>query len=70
MYFIVEDTQNTTAKGHQDTIFTYADKKIILRGNSTPNQYLACFVLYLKIINTFLKCMHLIVNNIVQGTQN
>ena len=26
-----------------------------LRGNCTPNQKLACFVLYLKIINTFLK---------------
>ena len=30
--------------------------------NCTPNQNLTCFVLYLKIINTFLKkkkCMHL-----------
>ena len=26
-----------------------------LRGNCTPNQKLTCFVLYLKIINTFLK---------------
>ena len=26
----------------------------ILKGNSTPNQKIACFVLYLKIINTFL----------------
>ena len=26
-----------------------------LEGNCTPNQKLACFVLYLKIINTFLK---------------
>ena len=26
-----------------------------LRGNCTPNQKLACFLLYLKIINTFLK---------------
>ena len=26
-----------------------------LRGYCTPNQKLACFVLYLKIINTFLK---------------
>ena len=25
-----------------------------LRGNCTPNQKLACFVLYLKIINTLL----------------
>ena len=29
--------------------------KILLRGNCTPNQKLTCFVLYLKIINTFLK---------------
>ena len=28
---------------------------ILLRGNCTPNQKLTCFVLYLKIINTFLK---------------
>ena len=28
---------------------------LILRGNCTPNQNLACFVLYLKIMNTFLK---------------
>ena len=27
----------------------------ILRGNCTPNQNLACLVLYLKIINTFLE---------------
>ena len=26
-----------------------------LRGYYTPNQKLACFVLYLKIINTFMK---------------
>ena len=26
-----------------------------LRGNCTPNQKLACFVLYFKMINTFLK---------------
>ena len=26
---------------------------LYLRGNCTPNQKLACFVLYLKIINTF-----------------
>ena len=26
-----------------------------LKGNCTPNQKLACFVLYLKIINSFLK---------------
>ena len=27
----------------------------MLMGNCTPNQKLACFVLYLKIINTFLE---------------
>ena len=31
-----------------------------LRGTATPNQKLACFVLYLKIINTFLKNNRLI----------
>ena len=30
-------------------------KFLSLRGNCTPNQELSCFVLYLKIINTFLK---------------
>ena len=30
-------------------------KKHSFRGNCTPNQKLACFVLYLKIVNTFLK---------------
>ena len=28
---------------------------LYLRGNCTPNQNLACFVLYLKIVNTFLQ---------------
>ena len=27
----------------------------VFKGHCTPNQKLACFVLYLKIINTFLK---------------
>ena len=27
----------------------------MLKGNCTPNQKLVCFVLYLKIVNTFLK---------------
>ena len=43
-----------------------------LKGYCTPNQNLAWFVLYLKIINTFLKnstCM-CILKGIVQGTQN
>ena len=36
---------------------------INLRGVCNPNQKLACFGLYLKIVNTFLKSnMHLIVN--------
>ena len=38
-----------------------------LRGYCTPSQKLACFVLFLKIIDTFLKknkvCMHLISNH-------
>ena len=29
-----------------------------LRGNCTPDQKLACFVLYLKIVNTFLKIIY------------
>ena len=29
-----------------------------LRGYCTPNQKLACFMLYLKIINTFLKIIY------------
>ena len=38
-------------------------KLVPLKGNCTPNLKLACFVLYPKIINTFLKNnMHLIVN--------
>ena len=30
----------------------------MLRGNCTPNQKLACFALYLKIINTFWKIIY------------
>ena len=40
------------------------------KGNCTPNQKLACFVLYLKIINTSLKNNRCILYQIVQGTQN
>ena len=29
-----------------------------LRGNCTPDQKLTCFVLYVKIINTFLKIIY------------
>ena len=38
------------AKKRPDSFF-----KPLLRGNCTPNWKLACFVLYPKIINTFLK---------------
>ena len=30
-------------------------RHLVLRGNCTPNQILACFMFYLKIINTFSK---------------
>ena len=40
-----------------------------LRGNCTPNQKLVCFVLCLKIINTFLENNICILTQIVQGTQ-
>ena len=40
----------------------------LLKGNYTPNFKLACFVLYLKIINTFLKHDECILHKIVQGT--
>ena len=40
-----------------------------LRGNCTPNQKLACFVCYLKIINTFLKNDICIWKQIVKGSQ-
>ena len=40
-----------------------------LRGNCTPNQKLACFVLYLKIVNTFVQHNVYILKQIVQGTQ-
>ena len=33
----------------------YTSGPYIKGGNCTPNQKLACFVIYLKIINTFLK---------------
>ena len=45
----------------------------MLRGYCTPNQKLACFVLYLKIVNTFQKKKKkyhtCILQQIVQGTQ-
>ena len=33
--------------------WNYNNLGVYLRGNCTPNQKLACFVLYLKIVNTF-----------------
>ena len=41
----------------------------ILRENCTPNQKLACFALYLKIVNSFLQNNVYILNQIVQETQ-
>ena len=41
-----------------------------LKGVMHPNQKLACFVCYLKIINTFLKNNICIWKQIAQGTQN
>ena len=41
-----------------------------LRGYCTSYQKLACFVLYLKIINNFLKNKVCILSKMVQGTQN
>ena len=41
----------------------------ILTGYYTPNQKLACLVMYLKIINTFLKNNVCILKQIVQGNQ-
>ena len=35
----------------------------------TPNQKLACFVLYLKIVDTFLQNNVCILQQIIQGTQ-
>ena len=42
--------------------------KVTPPGNCTPNQKLAFFVLYLKIINTFLKNNTCILMQIVEGT--
>ena len=39
-----------------------------LKGHYTPNLKLACFVCYLKIVNTFLKNIVCILKQIVQGT--
>ena len=46
-------------------------KKVRLKGYCTPNQKLACSVLYLKTINTFLKNnIHVCkIKQIVEGTQ-
>ena len=41
----------------------------VLRGYCTPNQLLACFVVYLKIINTLLKNNRCILKQIVHETQ-
>ena len=41
-------------------------RQLVLRGNCTPNQILACFVFYLKIINTFSKNDICILQQIVQ----
>ena len=42
----------------------------VLRGYCTSYLKLACFVLHLKIINTFMKNNKWILQKIVQGTQN
>ena len=41
-------------------LFSYFLALVLLRGNCTPNQKLACFVLFLKIINTFLQIIYII----------
>ena len=48
---------------------TFYQQKYVLRGYCTSYQKLACFVLYLKIINTFLKNNICILEKIVQGIQ-
>ena len=47
--FNTEISKNKTKQNKKNTFFN------ILRGNCTPNQKLVCFVLYLRITNTFLK---------------
>ena len=47
----------------------YDHWKGLSRGNCTPNQKLAGFVFYLKIINTFLKNNICILKQIIQATQ-
>ena len=42
---------------------------MLLRGNCTPNKKLACFVLHLKIVNTFMQNNVYILKQIVQDTQ-
>ena len=49
--------------------FCFKRKNSFLRGKGTPNQNLACFMLYLKIINAFLKNNTSIMKPIVWGTQ-
>ena len=44
-------------------------RALVLRGYYTPNLILACFVCYLKIVNTFLNNNVGIYKQIVQGTQ-
>ena len=50
-------------------IFNILQMGFVLRGNCTPNQKLACFALYLKIVTTFLQNNVYILKQIVQGTQ-
>ena len=42
----------------------------LLRGNCTPNQKLACFVLYFKIIHTFLKIIYATFSKLFKELKN
>ena len=47
---------STGSKSHRYyVLYKATDTKYLKGGNCIPNQKLACFALYLKIVNTFLK---------------
>ena len=61
--FILRSNLSTPPPGHM------LQYKTLSRGNCTPDHKLACFALYLKIVNTFLKNNVYILKQIVQKTK-
>ena len=57
-YYITKEKKYRESQKTTEPYFEIILYPGLLRGNCTPNQKLACFVLYFKIIHTFLKIIY------------